>query len=52
MLLDVNSWTKYQIVYYRASNQLEWPRTMPKDTAELLIHDRMLMDTYEKALGK
>ena len=52
MLLDVNSWTKYQIVYYRASNQLEWPRTMPKDTAELLNHDRMLMDTYEKALGK
>ena len=52
MLLDVNSWTKYQIVFYRSSGQLEWPRTMPKDVAELLMHDRMLIDTYEKTSGR
>ena len=52
MLLDVNSWTKYQIVFYRSSGQLEWPRTMPKDMAELLMQDRMLIDTYEKTSGR
>ena len=52
MLLDVNSWTKYQIVFYRSSGQLEWPRTMPKGVAELLMHDRMLIDTYEKTSGR
>lgn len=52
MLLDINSWTKYQIVYYRGSEQLEWPRLMQKDMAELLMHDRMLIDTYEKTSSR
>ena len=49
MLLDVSSWTKFQIVYYRSSGQLEWPRSMPKNVAESLMQDRMLIDAYEKA---
>lgn len=52
MLLDVKNWTKYQIVYYRSTNYLEWPQMMPKDIAELLMSDRMMIDTYEKASGK
>ena len=52
MLWDVSSWTKYEIVYYRATGMLEWPRMMTKGLAEDLLEDRMLMDTYEKALGK
>lgn len=48
MLLDVDTWTKYEIVYYRASGQLNWPGTMPKDVAEQFMFDRMLIDTYEK----
>lgn len=49
MLLDVQTWTKYQIVYYRATGQIEWPRTMPKDVAEDLIGDRMLINSYENS---
>ena len=30
MLLDVQSWTKYQIVYYWATDEISWPRMMPK----------------------
>ena len=37
MLLDVPTWTKYQIVYYRATGQIEWPRMMPKAVAEDLM---------------
>lgn len=52
MLLDVNTWTKYQIVYYRRTNQIERPRTLPKEIAESLIHDRMLIDGYTKMTGR
>ena len=53
MLLDISSWTKFQIVYYRSSGQLEWSRSMPKNVAESLMQDRMFIDAYEKAtLGK
>ena len=52
MLLDADTWTKYQIVYYRSTDQLERPRTMPKDVAEMLMHDRMTIDTYEKVSAK
>ena len=49
MLLNVGTWTKYQIVYYKKTGMLEWPRLMPKGIAEQLIHDRMLIDAYEKS---
>ena len=51
MLLDVNSWTKCQIVYYRATGQIEWPRMMPKSVAEDLMQDRLVIHQYECALG-
>ena len=51
MLLDVASWTKYQIVYYRSTGQIEWPRIMPKNVAEDLMEDRLLIHTYETSLG-
>lgn len=51
MLLDVASWTKYQIVYYRSTGQIEWPRIMPKNVAEDLMEDRLLICTYETSLG-
>ena len=52
MLLDVSSWTKYQIVYYRATGQIEWPRMMPKSVAEDLMQDRMMIHDYELVLRK
>lgn len=52
MLLDVKSWTKYQIVYYRAAGQIEWPRMMPKSVAEDLMQDRLIIHQYECSLGK
>lgn len=52
MLLDVGTWTKYQIVYYRSTGQIEWPRMMPKSVAESLMHDRMLIDSYEKTTSR
>ena len=52
MLLDVNSWTKFQIVYYRATGQIEWPRTMPKSVAEDLMQDRLIIHAYESSLGE
>ena len=52
MLLDTSSWMKYQIVYYRSSGQIEWPQSMPKSVAELLMQDRMLIDTYEKVTSR
>ena len=52
MLLDVGSWTKYQIVYYRATGQIEWPRMMPKGVAEDLMQDRLVIHAYEMSLGK
>lgn len=51
MLLDVSSWTKYQIVYYRSTGQIEWPRLMPKNVAEDLMEDRLIIHTYETSLG-
>lgn len=51
MLLDVNSWTKYQIVYYRTTDQIEWPSTMPKTIAKDLIQDRLIIHAYECSLG-
>ena len=52
MLLDVSSWTKYQIVYYRATGQIEWPRMMTKAVAEDLMQDRLIIHQYECSLGK
>ena len=51
MLLDVPTWTKYQIVYYRATGQIEWPRTMPKSVAEGLMQDRLIIHQHECSLG-
>ena len=52
MLLDVQSWTKYQIVYYRATDEISWPRMMPKGVAKDLMQDRLLIQKYELVLGK
>ena len=52
MLLDVGSWTKYQIVYYRTTGDIEWPRMMPKGVAEDLMQDRLVIHAYEMSLGK
>lgn len=52
MLLDVGSWTKYQIVYYRATGQIEWPRIMPKGVAEDLMLDRLIIHGYKMSLEK
>ena len=52
MLLDVQTWTKLQIVYYRSTGHIEWPRTMPKSVAEDLMQDRMIIHDYELVLGK
>ena len=52
MLLDVPTWTKYQIVYYRETNQIEWPRIMTKSAAEDLMQDRLIIHAYECALDK
>lgn len=52
MLLDVPTWTKYQIVYYRATDQIEWPRMMPKGVAKDLMQDRLLIQKYELVLWK
>ena len=41
----------YTIRYCKESKTLEWPRIMSKDVAEQFIHDRMLMDAYEKVLS-
>lgn len=43
MFLDVGSWTKYQIGYYRATGDIEWPRIMPKGVAEDLMQDRLII---------
>ncbi|MGN0833944.1 MAG: hypothetical protein ACI4RD_09905 [Kiritimatiellia bacterium] len=51
MLLDVDSWTKYQIVYYRSTGQIERPRMMPKSVAEGLMQDRLIIHQYECSLG-
>ena len=51
MLLDVGSWTKYQIVYYRATGDIEWPRIMPKNVAEDLMQDRLVIHGYERSRG-
>ena len=52
MLLDVDSWTKFQIVYYRSTGLIEWPRSMPKSVAEDLMQDRLLIHAYESSLGR
>ena len=39
--------TTYEIVYYRSSDMLEWPQSMPKYIAADLIDDRMRIFTYE-----
>lgn len=52
MLLDVQSWTKYQIVYYRATDEISCPRMMPKGVAKDLMQDRLLIHKYELVLGK
>ena len=52
MLLDVQSWTKYQIVYYRATDEISWPRMMPKGVAKDLMQDRLLIQKYELVLGE
>lgn len=52
MLLDVQSWTKYQIVYYSATDEISWPRMMPKGVAKDLMQDRLLIQKYELVLGK
>ena len=52
MLLDVQSWTKYQIVYYRTTDGISWPRMMPKGVAKDLMQDRLLIQKYELVLGK
>ena len=52
MLLDVQSWTKYQIVYYRATDEISWPRMMPKGVAKDLMQDRLIIHKYELVLGK
>lgn len=52
MLLDVPTWTKYQIVYYRATDEISWPRIMPKGVAKDLMQDRLLIQKYELLLGK
>lgn len=52
MLLDVQSWTKYQIVYYRATDEISWPRMMPKGVAKGLMQDRLIIHKYELVLGK
>ena len=52
MLLDVSSWTKYQIVYYRATGDIEWPRMMPKSVAEDLMQDRLIIHAHEMSIGK
>lgn len=51
MLLDVSTWTKYQIVYYRSTGQIGWPRTMPKSVAEGLMQDRLIIHQHECSLG-
>lgn len=50
MLLDVTNWTKYQIVFYRATDQIEYPRMMPVAVAKDLMSDRMIIHKYESAL--
>lgn len=52
MLLDIRTWTKYQIVYYRATGQIEIPRTMPGFLARDLMQDRLVIHQYECALDK
>ena len=52
MLLDVQSWTKYQIAYYRATDEIVWPRMMPKGVAKDLMQDRLIIYKYELVLGK
>ena len=52
MLLDVQTWTKYQIVYYRATDEISWPRMMPKGIAKCLMQDRLIIHEYELVLGK
>lgn len=41
----------YTIRFWKDSKTLEWSRIMSKEIAEQFIHDRMLMDAYEKALS-
>ena len=52
MLLDVQTWTKYQIAYYRATDEIVWPRMMPKGVAKDLMQDRLIIHEYELVLGK
>lgn len=51
MLLDADSLTKYQIVYYRSTGRIEWPRMMSKSVAEGLMQDRLIIHQYECSLG-
>jgi len=51
MLLDVPAWTKYQIVYYRTTDEISWPRMMPKGIAKDLMQDRLIIHKYEHVLG-
>ena len=48
LLLDASN-DMLKINYGTTSNTIEWPRLMPKGVAEQLIHDRMLIDAYEKS---
>ena len=50
MLIENQRWMKYQIVYYRSTDEILWPRTMPKGVAKDLMQDRLLIQKYELGL--
>ena len=50
MLIENQRWMKYQIVYYRSTDEISWPRTMPKGVAKDLMQDRLLIQKYELGL--
>ena len=52
MLLDVQTWTKYQIAYYRTTNEIIWPQMMLKGVAKDLMEDRLIIHEYELVIGK
>lgn len=51
MLLDVDAWTKFQIVYYRSNDNITCPVTMPMRVAKDLMGDRLIIHTYETVLA-
>ena len=50
-LRNVASWTTYQIVYYRGTDEIQWPLTMPKGLAKDFMRDRLIIHTYEKSIS-